>query len=141
MLTHLMAQDYSTSSSSSGAAAGVVIVFGLIGLVFAIFFIAVMWKLFTKAGEKGWKAIIPIWSTIVLLRIAGRPWWWFLLMLIPIVNIVIYIIVSLDLAKAFGKGAGFGIGIFFLGFIFLPILAFGSAQYRGRAGTNTPWAY
>ena len=51
-------------------------------------------------------------------------------MLIPFVNVVVGIIVCIDLAKSFGKGAGFGWGIALLGIIFLPILGFGSAQYQ-----------
>ena len=81
-------------------------------------------------------AIIPILNFYILCKIAGRPGWWLLLMLIPLVNFVIWIIVSLDVAKNFGKGAGFGIGIAFLSFIFLPILGFGDAQYQGPATTR-----
>jgi len=92
------------------------------------------WQIFEKAGEAGWQILIPIWSTIVLLRIVGRPWWWVLLMLIPIVNIVIWIIVAIDLSKSFGHGTGFAIGIIFLSFIFVLILGFGSDKYQGPAG-------
>jgi hypothetical protein len=66
----------------------------------------------------------------VLLEIVGRPWWWILLWLIPLVNIVVGIIVILDLAKSFGKGVGFALGIIFLTFIFIPVLAWGDAQYQ-----------
>jgi Family of unknown function (DUF5684) len=97
--------------------------------------IAGFWRVFTKAGESGWKSIIPIWNIIVLLRIIGRPLWWILLLLIPLVNIIISLIISLDLAKSFGKGTGFGIGLWLLGFIFVPILGFGEATYqRGGPG-------
>jgi hypothetical protein len=54
-------------------------------------------------------------------------------MLIPFVNFIVAIILCIDLAKSFGKGVGFGIGIALLGVIFLPILGFGSAQYEGPA--------
>jgi hypothetical protein len=94
--------------------------------------IAGLWCVFTKAGEAGWKSIIPIWNIIVLLRIVGRPLWWIILLLIPLVNIVISLILSLNLAKSFGKGGGFGVGIWLLGFIFIPILGFGSATYERR---------
>lgn len=67
---------------------------------------------------------------VVLLNIVRRPLWWIILLLIPIVNIVIGILVFVDLARAFGKGVGFAIGMLLLPFIFLPILAFGGAQYR-----------
>jgi uncharacterized membrane protein YhaH (DUF805 family) len=89
-----------------------------------------MWKVYVKAGEPGWAAIIPIYNIIVLLRIAGKPWWWILLLLIPLVNIIIGILVHIDLAKTFGQTVLFGIGLMFLGFIFYPILAFGDARYN-----------
>ena len=91
------------------------------------------WVIFTKAGKPGWAAIVPIYNAIVLLEIIGRPIWWIVLFFIPLVSIVIAIIVSLDLAKSFGKGSGFGVGLAFLGFIFAPILAFGDSKYVGPA--------
>jgi hypothetical protein len=102
----------------------------VIYLAILVLVIAGLWKVFTKAGEAGWKAIIPIWNIIVLLRIVGRPLWWIILLIIPIVNIIASLIVMLDLAKSFGKGSGFGIGLWLLSFIFVPILGFGSATYQ-----------
>ena len=101
--------------------------------VLVVLWIVAGWQIFTKAGEAGWKVLIPIYNVIVLLKIVGRPWWWVWLMLIPIVNLVIWIIVAIDLAKSFGHGAGFGIGLFLLPFIFGLILAFGSDTYKGPA--------
>lgn len=103
----------------------------IIYLAIIILIIVSFWKVFTKAGQPGWASIIPIYNIIVMLQIVGRPWWWLLLLLIPIVGLVIAIIVSIDMAKSFGKGAGFGIGLALLGFIFYPILGFGSATYKG----------
>jgi uncharacterized membrane protein len=105
----------------------------LLGLVFGILVIAAMWRIFTKAGRPGWVALIPIYNTIVLLEIVGRPWWWLLLMLIPFVNFVVAFIIYNDLAKSFGKGTGFMLGLVFLSFIFFPILGFGNARYLGPA--------
>ena len=101
------------------------------GMAIAIFVLVAMWKVYQKAGKPGWAAIIPIYNIIVWLRIAGRSGWWIILLLIPIVGAVIAIVVSIDLARKFGKGAGFGLGLAFLGFIFYPILAWGSAEYSG----------
>jgi hypothetical protein len=95
--------------------------------------IAAWWKIFTKAGQPGWACIIPIYNLYVWCKIVGRPWWWILLMLIPFVNFIILIILIIDLAKSFGKGVGFGIGLLLLPIIFFPILGFGSAQYQGPA--------
>jgi len=105
----------------------------IVGLLIALFLIVAMWKVFTKAGQPGWASIIPIYNLYVWCKIVGRPWWWILLMLIPFVNFIIAIILCIDMAKSFGKGAGFGIGLALLGIIFLPILGFGSAQYQGPA--------
>jgi hypothetical protein len=97
-----------------------------------------LWKVFTKAGKPGWAAIIPIYNLIVLLEIVHKPLWWFILFLIPIVSLVVAIIVYIELAKAFGKGAGFGIGMAFLPFIFFPILGLGDAKYLGASAAAPP---
>ncbi len=102
----------------------------LVGIAFAIFYIAASWKVLVKAGQPGWGALIPFYNTYLLLMVAQRPGWWLVLLLIPFVNIVFTIIVLLDIARNFGKSAGFGIGLFFLGVIFFPILGFGSATYQ-----------
>ena len=106
-------------------------VFWIICIAIGIFYVATMWKVFEKAGKPGWASIIPIYNTIVMLQIAGRPIWWILLFLIPLVNIVIVIIMHIDISKAFGHGVGFGWGLLLLGFIFFPILAWGDSQYLG----------
>jgi hypothetical protein len=105
------------------------IVFWIVYAAIFILWIAGLWKTFDKAGEPGWAAIIPIYNAIVLLKIAGRPIWWVILYLIPVVNLIIAILVSIDVANRFGKGAGFGIGLALLPFIFYPILGFGDARY------------
>lgn len=104
--------------------------FPILCLAFVVFVIASLWTVFNKAGQPGWAAIVPIYNIYVLLKIAGRPGWWLLLYLIPIVSFVIAIIVSIDVAKAFGKGSGFGVGLALLSPIFYPILAFGDARYQ-----------
>jgi hypothetical protein len=101
--------------------------------------IAAMWKVFTKAGQPGWASIIPIYNAIVLLQIAGKPIWWILLCFIPVVNIVVAIMMWHAISTNFGKGVGFTLGLIFLGFIFIPILAWSDAQYLGpTAGTPVP---
>lgn len=89
------------------------------------------WKVFTKAGQPGWAAIIPIVNLFFLCKVAGRPGWWVLLLLICFP--IFWIIICIDVAKRFGKGGGFAVGLIFLGIIFYPILGFGSAQYQGGA--------
>ena len=110
----------------------------LIGLFFLAFELAIIvaviagfWKVFVKAGKPGWAAIVPIYNLIVLLQIAGKPLWWFILFLIPVVNLIAAILVGIAVAKNFGKSDAFGIGLGLLGPIFYPILGFGDAQYQG----------
>ncbi|RMH11843.1 MAG: signal peptidase I [Planctomycetota bacterium] len=119
-------------NSSSGGGIGALFIL-VIYLALIILVIAGMWKTFTKAGQPGWACIIPIVNQYFLLKIVGRPWWWLILMFIPIINIIIAIIVSLDLAKSFGKGVLFAIGLILLAPIFFCILGFGSAEYQGPA--------
>ena len=102
----------------------------IVAIAFAIFVIAAMWKVLVKAGQPGWGALIPFYNTYLFLLVAQRPGWWLVLYFIPFVNLVIQIIVLLDIARNFGKSAGFGIGLFFLSFIFFPILGFGNATYQ-----------
>ena len=104
----------------------------VVELVVALFMIVVMWKVFTKAGQPGWAILIPIYNVYVMLMIAGKPGWWLILMFVPVVNIVIGIMALAGFAGNFGKGGGFVVGLIFLPFIFFPILAFGSAKYKGK---------
>jgi hypothetical protein len=95
------------------------------------------WAIYQKAGKRGWYILIPVYNILVLLQIVGKPWWWILLFLIPFVNIIFMIWMLNMLSKSFGKNEGFTIGLLFLSFIFLPILAFGKAKYVGPAGAET----
>ena len=109
------------------------LMFPVISLAIVVAVIAGGWKMFAKAGKPGWAFIVPVYNVIVLLEITGRPIWWVVLWLIPPVNFIVAIIVMVDLAKSFGKDVMFAIGLIFLGFIFIPILGFGSAKYEGPA--------
>jgi hypothetical protein len=103
---------------------------------FVIFILIIVaeWKMYEKAGKPGWAVLIPIYNTIVMLEIVGKPWWWILLFLIPGINLIFAIWMLNLLSKSFGKGVGFTIGLLFLSFIFIPILGFGDAEYVGPAG-------
>ena len=127
-----------TYNTSSGGGAGLFLYFIVIFAILAIPY----WVIFTKAGEDGWKALIPIYSAIIALKIVGRPWWWLLLFFIPFVGFIFVIIFLNDLSKSFGHGVGFTLGLLFLSLIFAYILAFGSSTYRGpsagQVGGSTP---
>jgi Family of unknown function (DUF5684) len=119
---------WQTSDMSGGTIFLWVIVFYAIAVI-------PFWVIFTKAGQQGWQALIPIYSTYILLKIVGRPGWWLLLFLIPLVGFVILVIIYNDLSKSFGHGVGFTLGLIFLNLIFFYILAFGSSTYRGPASS------
>jgi hypothetical protein len=100
-------------------------------LIVGVLMLASMWKIFTKAKKPGWAAIIPIYNTIVMLEIIGKPWYWLLLLLVPGVNIVIAIMMSVAVAKCFGKSGAWGFFMLIVfSFIGHPILAFGGAKYK-----------
>jgi hypothetical protein len=106
-------------------------VFLIIWLVVVVAAVAGLWKVFEKAGEPGWAALVPIYTSVTLVKISGKEMWWVIVFLVcfPVAAIVVFI----EVAKKFGKGTGFGLGLAFLGFIFFPMLGFGSAQYNRNA--------
>lgn len=98
-------------------------------LAIAVLMIASMWKLFSKAGKPGWACLVPIYNYVVWLEVIKKPIWWIILLMIPIVNFIIIIIMFIEMAKAYGKSAGFGVGMILLPYIFFPMLAFGDSKY------------
>lgn len=103
----------------------------LIALVVAIIMLVATWRVFEKADEHGWAIFVPFYGQFCQFRMTFGSGWMFLLMFLPIVNFVIAVMLYFKLAKVFGKGVGFGFGLMFLPFIFLPILGFGDAEYLG----------
>jgi len=123
-------------NSSNGVAGGLAAGFGIgyiiVCLVITVLLIIAYWKIFEKAGEAGWKSIIPFYSLYVLTKIATGNGLLFLLILIPGVGAIIWdILVAVKMSKAFGKGIGFTLGLIFIPNIFYLILGFGGAQYIG----------
>jgi hypothetical protein len=98
-----------------------------------------LWKLYEKAGRKGWEGIVPFYNLWVMAEIVGKPGWLGLVailsFIIPflgwIIGLVIIAYLYYLLAKSFGQSPLFALGLLFLGFIFFPILAFGDAKYLG----------
>ena len=138
----------------------------VISVVLAVLMIIAWWKIFNKAGEKGWKAIIPVYNSYTMYKVSWKTSMWWIMLAVSIVCIigasmlsssttaspsviglilywasgivmfVIQIIFSVKLAKSFGKGGGFALGLIFLNIIFVLILAFGNAQYIGPEGVQ-----
>lgn len=110
---------------------------GRTGFAVAVFYIIsviALWKVFNKAGEHGWWAFVPIVNAYKICKIADGNGFKCILYLIPIVNVIYYIIVNFRIAKSFGKGILFGLGLIFLNVLFVYILGFGSAEYIGPRG-------
>lgn len=104
----------------------------LCGFVVFLLFVIGAWKMFVKAGHPGWAAIIPIFNIYIILKIVGRPGWWLILFFIPILNILILLLVSIDLGKSFGKSTVWSvILLFFFNVIGYLILGWGADQYQG----------
>jgi len=99
----------------------------VIELLVGIVTCAAWWAVFIKANQPGWAAITPIYNLVVWFRIAAKPVWWIVLLLIPLVGLAVMISVNIAVAKRFGKELGFGIGLTFLPFIFYPVLAWSDA--------------
>ena len=90
-----------------------------------VFFLAVQvihflgtWKLYQAAGRKSWEAAIPVYNSIVLMKIIGRPTWWTILLFIPIINLIMFPVVWVETLRTFGKKSTLDtiLGIFTLGF-------------------------
>ncbi len=128
MLQLTLAMGYGGSETQGGTAG---MIFMAVMLIVCLTVLAGVWKVFTKAGQPGWGVLVPIYNAYLMTRIAQRPAWWLILMFVPVVNIIAAVVLSMDIAKHFGKGVGFGVGLAFLGPIFYPILGFGCAQYDG----------
>ncbi len=139
--------NFSNSSSIDGLEALIVGVTAILGII-AIIIIALlilqiigMWKVFTKAGEKGWKAIIPFYNMAILYKISGMsPYLVFVYLglLVPFVNIIVAAAIGvmslyqvINLSKAFNKSTGFTVAIILVPFIAYLMLGFGKSEYIG----------
>ena len=122
-------------------AEGVLAAGSTVGLIFYILQVIAMWQIFTKAGEAGWKSLIPIYNLYILLKLIRFNWWLLLGLLIFIIPILgwiiggIYVfvlqcIICYRLARSFGKDIGYTIGLIILTPIFYLILGFGSSKYK-----------
>ena len=134
--------DYGYDAGSAvatglGAIFGFIIFIWIIGIAIGVFSIICNWKVFKKAGKKGWEAIVPVYNMIVLLEITQLPMWYIALFFVPIGNVVVLFLIYIELAKKFGQSAGFGVGLTLLNPIFMAILAFNKNYvYQGGVAMN-----
>ncbi|MBQ2153193.1 MAG: hypothetical protein II440_07070, partial [Clostridia bacterium] len=129
--------EYSTQTSSGSSAFS-----NFMSIALAIILVVSYWKMFQKAGEEGWKAIVPLYNSYTLTSLVFNSGWYFLLLFVPIGNIIFYVMMVFRLAKAYGRGTGFGFGLLFLPYVFFPILGFDSkSQYLGNPAYGTVGTY
>jgi hypothetical protein len=134
------------TSGIAGAIMAFVAGYLLVLLLVLVFMLVCMWRIFAKAGKPGWAALVPIYNVVVLLQVIEKPIWWLLFFLAafipyvgPVVALVGSLLVSLELAKKFGKSPVFGIvGLWLFGIVGYPMLAFGGAQYQTGAAPVAP---
>lgn len=109
----------------------------VISMAISVFTIVCNWKIFKKAGKKGWESIVPIYNVIIELEIVELPMWYIALLFLPFANIYAVFKINIELAKKFGKSTGFGVGLTLLSPIFRAILAFSDdAVYEGNDTQN-----
>ncbi len=160
--------DYSTAGAgvAGGLIAGIMmfmVVIIIIYLVIAILKLIGTWKMLTKAGESGWKSLIPFYNQWTLCKVAGiSPYWVLEIIVVSMINSVLngilgsnvisvilslivyantiyfWVILSISLAKSFGKDTGFGVATVFFSFITYPMMGMGSATYAGPTPINDP---
>lgn len=158
--------DYSTAGVAGGLIAGILmfmVVIIIISLVIAILKLIGTWKMLTKAGESGWKSLIPFYNQWTLCKVAGiSPYWVLEIIVVSMINTVLngilgsnvisvilslivyantiyfWVILSISLAKSFGKDTGFGVATVFFSFITYPMMGMGSATYAGPTPINDP---
>lgn len=133
--------DDIVSSAAVATLGAAIMVYMVIIIAIAVIQIIAMWKLYSKAGEKGWKSIIPIYNMVILFKISGlSPWLLFVYLaaIIPLIGwvapIAMNAVLAYKLAKSFGKDGGWAVGLYFLPSIFYMILAFGKSEYVGPGG-------
>ena len=127
-------EDYKQSNEDIFGIPILYLIIGLsvIGLLFLITWLSFI-KIFSKGGESGWKALIPLFAIFIWVKILKKPIWWFAIYLILPVG---YIMLALDTSKLFGKKIIYSIGLIFLPFIFYPMVAFGKSQVGDKSAVK-----
>lgn len=133
--------NYGMTSTVAATILGALMAYLVIILVFIAVQLVAMWKLYSKAGEKGWKSIVPIYNAVILFKISGLSPWLLLVyfaVIIPFIGwiapIALNAVLAYKLAKSYGKDGGWAVGLYFLPSIFYMILAFGKSEYVGPGG-------
>lgn len=135
---------YSYSTTDIALISSMLGVWFFVVLLLSVFMIVCQWKIFDKAGEDGWKALIPFYNSYILYKIIWGNGWFVLLnllVLVPLIGWLIVFVISIklciDMAKKFGKSTAFGVGLVLVPYVFYAILAFGQAKYQRFSNVDT----
>ena len=135
--TGMEVTPYSYSTTDIALISSMLGVWFFVVLLLSVFMIVCQWKIFAKAGEDGWKALIPFYNSYILYKIVWGNGWFVLLnllVLVPLIGWLIVFVISIklciDIAKKFGKSTAFGVGLVLIPYVFYAILAFGQAKYQ-----------
>lgn len=125
--------------------AGIGIMFGTVFFMLmmsVLFFLVIpmllagQWRTYEKGGKPGWACLIPIYNMVCIAEMGKQPTWWVIFLFIPLVNIVFAILLLNAMVKAFGKDAGWTVGLLFLPFVFYPMLAWGDARHEDAVAVD-----
>ena len=96
------------------------------------------WKLYSIAGHKSWKAFIPIYSIIILMKIINRPKWWIFLLILPVINVIMIPVIWIELSRSYGKNnyTETLLSVLTLGFYNYYLNYFVSVEYINNRDTN-----
>jgi hypothetical protein len=138
MFEVMMMQATGGGTTNLAAVIGGLVLNALVALAVYVVFVIGAWKVFSKAERPGWWSIIPIWNMAVLLQISGRSGWWVLGYVVPLLNLFVQIRWGIEMARSYGRGIGFAIGLILLEPLFVVILGFGDASYLGPGAQAQP---
>jgi hypothetical protein len=127
----VMMMQATSGTTNLVAVIGGLVLNAFVAFVVYVVFVIGAWKVFSKAERPGWWSIVPIWNMAVLLQISGRSGWWVLSYLVPLLNLFVQIRWGIEMARSYGRGIGFAIGLILLEPLFMVILGFGDASYLG----------
>lgn len=71
-------------------------------LVLQVIHAAGTWKMYVAAGRKAWEAAVPLYNVVVFLKILNRPWWYIILLFLPVVNLIMFIVIWVEAMRSFG---------------------------------------
>lgn len=103
-------------------------IIAIVGSILALF-LASLWKMFEKAGQPGWAALVPIYNAYIITQIAGKSGWLTVTLFLPIFNIIARVVLGMEVAKKFDRSTAFGLGLGFFPILFVPMLAFSRSEY------------